>query len=715
GRYADALQAFDGATYDLLGTLEVDRVPERWPVADVLFLEQAIAFLAVNLLPEAASTLDRAEALFRQSAQRYELMQTLYYRALLALRLETAAAAQRTLSEAATLATAMDNAYWQNHIRLAQSLAMSQAGETAAARAALADLTAWQPPAGREGALHWDAPLRAEAGLLALHEALEDGDIGAARRHAREVAATLGLPPDGGTEGGAYPHLRARLLHGLGRIERAAGGTLQARTYLSRALDAVEAQRATLPLEEFRTAFLTDKSDMYADLVLALLDSPAPDEDTVASAFAVVERARSRTLLERLLVSLDEATLAAGAPSPELSERMAAVRQQLYWLYNRLLGDEPGSRHATAELTAELNAHEGALRQLEWRAAPWLAQAEPVSLQALQAVLASDQQALLYYLAGEELMAFVASPNEVQVVRQIATAGEIQRALGDLRFQMGRVEVGSDYVARHRQRLMDGVRTVLHQLYNLVWAPVAPLVEARRALIAPYGPLHLLPFHALWDGQAYLLQRVELSYIPSASIEVHRRRRAMPSPYATLAGLALRDASIPQAEAEIQAAARYFRQATTYLDDAAGVVNLRRAAAEGDALHIATHGLFRPDNPFFSALKLADGWIDVHEIYRLPLRARLVVLSACESGAVQVQGSEEAIGLVRGFLGAGAESLVVSLWNVHDASAANLMERFYARLTDHDATPAAALRGAQIDTLRQEEHPYYWAPYIVIG
>ena len=91
-------------------------------------------------------------------------------------------------------------------------------------------------------------------------------------------------------------------------------------------------------------------------------------------------------------------------------------------------------------------------------------------------------------------------------------------------------------------------------------------------------------------------------------------------------------------------------------------------------LHIATHGLFRPDNPFFSALKLADGWIDVRQIYRLPLQARLVVLSACESGAVQIQGSDEVIGLARGFLGAGAETLVTSLWNVHDASAAALMD-----------------------------------------
>ena len=132
-------------------------------------------------------------------------------------------------------------------------------------------------------------------------------------------------------------------------------------------------------------------------------------------------------------------------------------------------------------------------------------------------------------------------------------------------------------------------------------------------------------------------------------------------------------------------------------------------------LHFATHGLFRPDNPFFSALKLADGWVDVREIYRLPLRARLVVLSACESGAVQVQGADETIGLVRGFLAAGAQSLVVSLWNVHDASAAQIMADFYRELMRQRLTPAAALRAAQRRAIRQDRHPYFWAPYTAIG
>jgi CHAT domain-containing protein len=152
-----------------------------------------------------------------------------------------------------------------------------------------------------------------------------------------------------------------------------------------------------------------------------------------------------------------------------------------------------------------------------------------------------------------------------------------------------------------------------------------------------------------------------------------------------------------------------------YLDHAANRQGLERAA-QADLLHLATHGLFRPDNPFFSALKLADGWIDVRELYRLPLQARLVVLSACESGAGAVRGGDEVVGLVRGFLGAGAREVLASLWNVHDASAVPFMQHFYQFLTQEAVNrPADALRAAQCAAISSRLHPYYWASFYMIG
>jgi CHAT domain-containing protein len=190
---------------------------------------------------------------------------------------------------------------------------------------------------------------------------------------------------------------------------------------------------------------------------------------------------------------------------------------------------------------------------------------------------------------------------------------------------------------------------------------------------------------------------------------------------ASFAGFAPYDERIPQAQAEIEAAATFFSVAEAYHNEAATVTNLTDAASTSDVLHLATHGLFRPDNSFFSALKLADGWLDVREIYRLPLRARLVVLSACESGVGDVRAGDEVVGLARGFLAAGTQNLIASLWNVHDRSAAELMAFFYRTLQDNGAPedspvrPAAALRAAQLNSLRRAEHPYFWAPFFAIG
>jgi len=716
GRYAEALAQLDAATLDLLGTVDVDAASARWPAADVLFLEQATVYLALNLLPEAEAALNRATQLFQRTEQRYELGQAHYYAGLLKWQRGDAAGTATSLAEAAAIFVALDNAYWLHRVRLAQAGLALRTGELAVASQVAADLFADEQSTGTQVAVTWDQVTRIELHLLRLQIGLSAGNLAGARQAAASAADGLGLASLDSREPVALPNFHLRLLHGAGQIERTAGNPDRARQFFTRAIERLEEQRAMLPVEELRTAFLTDKTAIYTDLVLSLLDMPAPDDDTVAAAFAVVERARSRALLERMLTSVADIDAGEAGLAPEAREQMAEMRRQLYWLYNQLLGGTRGSRRVAPTLTQEIQAREAALQQMEWHAGALLADVQPVALSDLQRMLGADQQAVVYYLAGDEVMAFVVASDGVQVVRHLCQTAALEAAQADLRFQLGRVEIGADYLARHHQRLLAGVRNSLHRLYDLVLSPLGHLLTANRLLLIPHGMLHLLPFHALWDGEGYLVDAYEITYASSASIVVHRRQSDPERSFQSLAALAVHDVAIPQATAEAHAAATHFDRATLYLDDEAGLAGLRSAASNGDVLHIATHGLFRPDNPFFSALKLADGWIDVREIYRLPLRARLVVLSACESGAVQVQGSDEAIGLVRGFLGAGAETLVVSLWNVHDASAASLMDTFYTQLTDTaDQGPASALRKAQNAAIADGRHPYYWAPYVVVG
>jgi CHAT domain-containing protein len=711
GDYTAALTEFDQASADLIPALPEGDDVEALRQADELLLEHATAYVALNLLPEAEQALVRCERLFRASGQPYELAQTRYTQGLLWVRRGDVAAARNALTEAETLFAGLQNRYWSNLCRLALMRLAAMQGDTGAAMAEANALALALESADATRAVVWDVAGLADLWLLRAQLALAANRIEVADQAVARLAALVG-----DAEPSPLPHLYLRLVHARGQVAAARGDRAAARRHFAHAVDLLDDQRAGLPIEEVRTAFLDDKVAIYADLVLSLLDSPTPDADEVAAAFLAVERARSRALLERLMLSVEPGDT---LEPTEIAERRAELRRQLHWLYNRLLG-ESGTRRLDGALTRELLAQEAAIRQLEWRVAPAQAQAAPVALADLQASLEDDQRALLYFIAGDELIAFVVSRDTAHVARAVARLGDVRDALAELRFQMGRVELGPDYLARHRARLAAGLQSALGRLYDLVVRPLRPLLDRERLLIAPYGPLHLLPFHALWDGERYLVQDYEISYAPSASVAVHCAARRSRTAYLSFAGLAPHDPRIPQAQAEVTAAATFFANATTLLGDDATQAGLRRVAAGADVLHLATHGLFRPDNSFFSALMLADGWLDVREVYRLRPAARLVVLSACESGVGEVRGGDEVIGLARGFLVAGADTLVASLWNVHDASAVRLMECFYDTLTqatrgDGPTRPATALRAAQMAALDGGQHAYFWAPFFTIG
>lgn len=711
GQYADALAAFDRATRDLIGDVPAEGEPdvERLRQADELLLEHAIAYLALNLLPEAARALEQCEALFRRAEQPYELGQTLYSKGLARLLAGDAAGSRRALGDALAQFNALENRFWMNRTEVALATLEFRQADAAGAEARLDRLLGVGFTRADAEALAWDVGGEVEARLLRLAVRLAQGEVAPARAEAGAIGNLIGDDGQGRGDSIPLPHMLLRLEHARGQIEQAAGRQDLAQWHLRRGIDLLEAQRATLPIEEIRTAFLENKAGLYSDLVVSLLAT-----GDVAGAFEMVERARSRALLERLAMSMNS------QPEPvdaELAARRETVRRRVHWLYNQLLG-EVRSVLPDAAARQRLEQEEANLRALEWQSASMMGQAEPAQLAAFQAALDDEQQAVVYFFAGAEVLAFVVTRDEITVARGLARVDEVEAALAEMRFQLGRVELGPDYVARHAARLTQRLHEVLHTLYTRLLAPLRLHLTRPRLLVVPYGALHLLPFHALWDGSQFMVERYGVSYAPSASMAIHCMQQARRQiGYRTFAGLAIEDEAIPAARQEVTLAAQRFAMAHVYLDSRATRVGLEEAARLADVLHMATHGLFRPDNSFFSALKLADGWVDVREVYRLPLRAQLVVLSACESGAGTIRGGDEVIGLARGFMGAGAANLVVSLWNVHDASAAQLMDSFYRHLTHapDGARPAAALAAAQREAVMAGRHPYYWAPFAAIG
>jgi CHAT domain-containing protein len=283
--------------------------------------------------------------------------------------------------------------------------------------------------------------------------------------------------------------------------------------------------------------------------------------------------------------------------------------------------------------------------------------------------------------------------------------------------QLDRFSAGPEFVARHLSVLARSAQQALADLYAELIAPLAGRLDMimgrpRRLVVVPHGLLHQIPFHALCGGGRTLLDDFEITYAPSTTALTTEQPVAPRNGGALVVGVA--DPLIPRVSQEVAAVARHLAGAELLSDEQASLRALRELAPGRAVLHLACHGLFRSDNPIFSALRLSDGWLTAADIARLDLRGALVALSACESGRGRVYDGDEVVGLTRAFLAAGARTLLVSHWLVHDETAAALMEIWYAEMQAGQSA-AAALRTAQLAIRERSPHPYYWAPFFLVG
>ena len=170
----------------------------------------------------------------------------------------------------------------------------------------------------------------------------------------------------------------------------------------------------------------------------------------------------------------------------------------------------------------------------------------------------------------------------------------------------------------------------------------------------------------------------------------------------------------------------YGARATVLTGASATEHAFRLASPDAGIIHLATYGVLSKRNPLFSFVELAsgdgdDGRLEVREALGLSLRARLLVLSACQtavsSGTLgDVPSGEDWIGLVQAFLVAGATNVMGALWPVEDRATARLMERFYEALSA-GRSEAEALAVAQRAALGDAAtaHPIYWAGLAMFG
>ena len=274
------------------------------------------------------------------------------------------------------------------------------------------------------------------------------------------------------------------------------------------------------------------------------------------------------------------------------------------------------------------------------------------------------------------------------------------------------------------------IHRLLKKLYDLLISPAISLLpsSAGHLTIIPYGPLHQLPFHALYNGSHFLIEDYQVNYLPASSLLVHLGMRSSKQiGDSTSAEISARhplvlgysdNGHLQRIHEEARTIASLL-DGDCYLEKEATIVRLIQQAPSSPIIHLATHGQSRLDNPNFSYVRLADGQLNAIDAFSLNLQGcELVTLSGCETGLALSGGGDEQLGLSRAFLAAGATSLVISLWPIEDNATNELMQSFYHHLLQGESK-VQALRTAQCSLLHQTgsiySHPYFWAAFRLVG
>jgi len=515
----------------------------------------------------------------------------------------------------------------------------------------------------------------------------------------------------------------------------------EAKSAIEKTIDIVEKQRMSISHFDSRASYFAAVHAYYALYIeiLMALDPKEPGRGFAEKAFDASERSRARSLLDLLTSSAQD------APCEELLERQLHPRSQPEVATAR----EAGSPSPT------------------------------LTLKEVQAEIEPEDTVLLEYALGDEKSYVWALEHDQIAVHELPQSERIRKLVQSFRQalvppQLKAGESASDYQARVR-RQEQSYKAYARQLSRLLLGPVE-LAGAKRVLIVPDGSLQYVPFAALpipvsGSGEQLLINRYEVDVLPSASVLGTLRKtaskRAPPTATAvifadpvfeaddprvltnrgTSGGRQERPAALTRAILDIKGS-QYIPRLQASRDEANAIANVLHSrdsqavhvsldfAASRDfvlrdgltrfrLVHFATHGIVDPRRPEMSGLILSlidkngrkqDGYLRLGDIYNLKLSADLVVLSSCESALGKDLEAEGIIGLPRGFLYAGAKSVIASLWKVNDEATAKLMAGLYARIKRGES-PSSALRGAQLEMVHDEQwsKPYYWAAFALQG
>jgi CHAT domain-containing protein len=503
----------------------------------------------------------------------------------------------------------------------------------------------------------------------------------------------------------------------MGDVYRKMGKISEAIASYGIAIEQTESIRSLLSSQHNRQSFFGGGLTSYNHLIETLWETRA-----YGKAFNYNERVRARTFLDMLgakvrLSPVDSALAREERALAELNEK----------------GEGEGAYREFLEKINNVNPEQASLMSVQ-----------PVKLSDVQRRLTPRQVLLEYQVTPKRTYLWAVEQSRLRAYAIPVTRKDLVVKIDALRGAISNRSPLDDY---HR---------VARELYDQLLGPVASAIKGKDLIVVPHDVLHYLPFHALYSPEGkYLVEDQSVSYLSSASLLpfVAGKRREGSRTILSIGNPHVKDDrdNLPLAESEATEIQKHFPASVVLLRGDASEVKVKRLAPSYDVLHFAGHAELSEKEPLESAILLAkdageDGRLEVREIFGMNLKANLVVLSGCETGLGKLSSGDELVGLTRAFIYAGTPSVVASLWKVDDASTAALMSSFYKNL--RTKTKVEALRQAQLEMIRGKVssellaqrgvrgvgklgqapsskltapgshatlHPYFWAPFILVG
>ncbi|MGB3265164.1 MAG: CHAT domain-containing protein [Microcoleus sp.] len=595
-------------------------------------------------------------------------------------------------------------------------------------------------------------------------------ELGQKQKAAEYFARSLPLFRAVGDEKG-----EALTLYNSAKIKGDRGNLIAALTDIQASIKIIENLRTKISNHELRISYFATVQDYYQFYIQLLMElhktSPKSGYDT--KAFEISEHSRARSLLE--LLQEANANIRQGV-APELLQQERDLQQQLHALETqriKILNTKNSTSQPTADLEKQrqnlLSKYQNIQAKIRTTSPRYaaLTQPQPLTLGQIQQQILDDNTILLQYALGEQRSYLWAVTKTSISSYELPPRADIETAARNFR----------NAVTNPRLRnIPDRVTEASKALSQIILKPVAAQLDQKRLLIVGDGVLNYLPFAALSlpetsvkNPNQPLIVDHEIVLLPSASTLgiLRQNYRDRQTPTRTLAMFAdpvfgaddervnnqatttnrqaiesvnlglsrsSRDNNVQwsrlkftRQEAQIIQSLVAGNSSTQSLDFAANRDTATSSnLSQYKIIHFATHGFANSNHPELSGIimslvdkngKPLNGFLRLTDIFNLKLAAELVVLSACQTGLGQNIQGEGMVGLTRGFMYAGAKRVIVSLWNVDDEGTAKFMANLYQGMLQKGLTPAAALRAAQLEMLKQEEwrSPYYWAAFNLQG